>query len=59
MTTTRATPQDIAERLHFRALLIARLTGRYNDFGIRRWLKRLRTALGGRSPASLLGELNP
>ena len=55
----RATPQDIAERLHFLALLIADLAGSYNDFGIRRWLKRPRTALGGRSPASLLGQFDP
>ena len=56
---TRATPQDIAERLHFLALLIADLAGSYNDFGIRRWLNRPRTPLGGRSPASLLGEFDP
>jgi len=56
---SRATPQDVAERLHFLALLIADLAGSYNDFGIRRWLHRPRTALGGKSPASLLGEFDP
>ncbi len=55
----RATPQYVAERLHFLALLIADLAGSYNDFGIRRWLNRPRTPLGGRSPASLLGEFDP
>ena len=55
----RSTPQDAAERLHFLALLIADLAGSYNDFGIRRWLNRPRTPLGGRSPASLLGEFDP
>ena len=56
---SRPTPQDVAERLHFLALLIADLAGSYNDFGIRRWLNRPRTPLGGRSPASLLGEFDP
>jgi hypothetical protein len=56
---SRATPQEIAERLHFLALLIADLAGSYNDFGIRRWLNRPRTPLGGRSPANLLGEFDP
>ncbi len=56
---TRDTPQDTAERLHFLALLIADLAGSYNDFGIRRWLKRPRTPLGGRSPATLLGQFDP
>ncbi len=58
-TGARSTPQDVAERLHFLALLIADLAGSYNDFGIRRWLNRPRTPLGGRSPASLLGEFDP
>jgi len=56
---SRATPQDVAERLHFLSLLIADLAGSYNDFGIRRWLNRPCTPLGGRSPASLLGEFDP
>ena len=30
---SRVTPQDVAERLHFLALLIADLAGSYNDFG--------------------------
>ena len=56
---SRATPQDVAERLHFLALLIADLAGSYNDFGIRRRLNRPCTPLGGRSPANLLGEFDP
>jgi hypothetical protein len=56
---TRATPQDAAERLHFLALLLADLAGSYNAFGIRRWLNRPRTQLGGRAPAALLGEFDP
>lgn len=58
-TGSRVTPQVVAERLHFLALLIADLAGSYNDFGIRRWLNRPRTLLGGRTPASLLGEFDP
>jgi hypothetical protein len=51
----RATPQDVAERLHFLALLLAELSGSYNDYGIRRWFMRPRTALAGRRPLDLLG----
>jgi hypothetical protein len=32
------------------------LAGSYNDAGIRRWFQRKRTALEGRSPASLLKQ---
>ena len=56
---TRSTPQDVAERLHFIAMLLADLAGSYNEFGIRRWFARPRSALGGRSPATLLaGEFD-
>jgi len=50
----RATPQHVAERLHFLALLIADLAGSYNDYGIRRWFTRPRTALANRRPIDLL-----
>lgn len=53
---TRATPQDIAERLHFVAMLLADLAGSYNEFGIRRWFARPRSALDGQSPAAVLGS---
>ena len=52
---TRSTPQDVAERLHFIAMLLADLAGSYNEFGIRRWFSRPRSALDGQSPAALLG----
>ena len=52
---TRRTPQDVAERLHFIALLLADLAGSYNEFGMRRWFSRPRSALDGQSPAALLG----
>ena len=53
---TRSTPQDVAERLHFIAMVLADLAGSYNDFGIRRWFARPRSVLDGQSPASYLGK---
>jgi hypothetical protein len=56
------TPQDVAERLHWLALIVGDLLGSYNDYGIRRWFERKRTALGGRSPREVLelvGDWSP
>lgn len=53
---SRDTPQAIAERLHFIALVLAELAGSYNDYGMRRWFTRPRSALDGRSPADLMGK---
>jgi hypothetical protein len=50
----RRTPDDIAARLHFIALVVGDLAGAYNALGIRRWFERPRTALAGRTPASFL-----
>lgn len=50
----RRTPDDVAERLHFLALVSADLAGSYNDFGIRRWFERPRPQLDMKSPAQLL-----
>jgi len=50
----RATPQDVAERLHVLTLIVSELAGSYNEFGIRRWFERPRPQLGGRAPAALL-----
>lgn len=56
----RRTPDDVAARLHFLALVVSDLTGAYNAIGIRRWFARKRSALGGRAPADLLkGEWQP
>jgi hypothetical protein len=52
---SRATPDDVAGRLHFLALVSGDLAGAYNDVGIRRWFERPRTALGNRTPAQILG----
>lgn len=56
----RVTPDDVAERLHFLALVVGNLAGAYNDIGIRRWFERRRAALDGRRPADILaGEWVP
>ena len=57
---TRSTPDDVAARLHFLALVISDLAGAYNDIGIRRWFTRERSPLDGKTPASLLtGDWSP
>jgi len=50
----RATPDSVAARLHFLALVVGDLAGSYNDIGVRRWFQRKRTLLDGRAPAALL-----
>jgi hypothetical protein len=50
----RDTPDPIAARLHFLALVVGDLAGSYNETGIRRWFERKRTQLDGRAPATLL-----
>jgi len=52
----RTTPQAVAERLHWLAIVVSDLAGSYNDFGMRRWFERPRTQLGGKSPRALLGS---
>ncbi len=52
----RSTPQEVAERLHWLALVVADLAGAYNDFGMRRWFERPRSQLGGKSPRQMLGR---
>jgi hypothetical protein len=52
----RTTPDEVADRLHFLAMLVADLSGSYNDYGIRRWFDRPRQALAGRAPRTLLGR---
>ncbi len=54
LSGSRATPDGIAARLHFLALVIGDLAGAYHDFGVRRWFQRPRRLLGSRSPAQLL-----
>jgi hypothetical protein len=51
---TRPTPDAVAARLHFLALVVADLAGAYNERGIRSWFGRPRPQLRGRAPAELL-----
>ncbi|MFO1292846.1 MAG: hypothetical protein U1F07_07170 [Rubrivivax sp.] len=51
----RGTPDEVAARLHWLAMVVADLAGAYNDFGIRRWFERPRTQLEGKSPRQTLG----
>ncbi len=50
----RPTPDEVAERLHFLALIVGDLRGSYNDVGVRRWFHRPRVPLDGRPPKELL-----
>jgi hypothetical protein len=52
----RRTPDEVAWRLHVVARLLAALVGSYNDYGIRRWFERRRSALDGATPAELLEQ---
>ena len=56
----RRTPDDVAARLHFLALVIGDLAGAYNEIGVRRWFERKRTALDGKAPGEVLrGDWQP
>lgn len=50
----RATPDDVAARLHFLALLTSDLASAYNEMGIRNWFQRKRALLDGKAPKALL-----
>lgn len=52
--TARETPDDVAARLHWLALIVGHLAGAYNEIGIRQWFERKRTQLGGQAPEQLL-----
>lgn len=52
----RRTPDEVAARLHWVALVASDLAGAYNAYGIRRWFDRPRVQLEGRSPRALLGK---
>lgn len=57
---SRETPDDVADRLHFVALILADLRGSYNEYGIRRWFARPRRALNDATPAAALtGQWSP
>ena len=50
----RDTPDAVAARLHFLALVVGDLAGSYNEAGIRRWFQRKRERLDGRAPNAFL-----
>ena len=50
----RTTPDTVAARVHWVALIAGDLAGSYNEFGIRRWFLRPRSQLDGKSPADVL-----
>jgi hypothetical protein len=52
----RTTPDDVAGRLHFLSLVVADLSGAYNDIGVRQWFNRKRAQLGGYAPLDYLKE---
>ena len=56
----RETPDAVAARLHFVALLTSDLAGAYNDMGVRNWFSRKRALLDGKAPKNLLhGDWRP
>jgi len=52
----RPTPDIVAARGHWLALVVSDLAGTYNEIGIRRWFERPRPQCDGRSPAQLLDQ---
>lgn len=52
----RQAPDAIAERAHFLTSVIAALEGIYNEFGVRRWFERPRSAFNGKTARQLLGR---
>lgn len=55
LSGTRSWPDELANRVHWLALVVSDLAGAYNEFGIRRWFERERAQLDGRSPRQVLG----
>jgi hypothetical protein len=50
----RDTPDDVAARLHWLALILGDLASAYNEIGTRQWFDRRRVQLDGRTPAQFL-----
>ena len=53
-SAARSTPDDVATRLHWLALVVGDLGGAYNEIGIHQWFERKRVHLDARPPAALL-----
>jgi hypothetical protein len=59
-TGTRVTPDDVAARLHFLALVISDLAGACSEVGVRRWFHRECALADGKTPGVLLrGDWRP
>ena len=56
LSGSRSTPDAVASRLHFLALVVGDLSGAYNNIGVRRWFERRRKRLDGSTPAQAMGE---
>lgn len=58
---SRPTPDPVAAKLHFLALIVGDLAGSYNDRGVRLWFERKRAQLGNEAPAQILssGDWDP
>ena len=52
----RQVPDAVAERAHFLTSVISALEGIYNEFGVRRWFERSRSAFNGQTARQLLGH---
>jgi hypothetical protein len=52
----RQVPDAIAERAHFLTSVTSALEGIYNEFGVRRWFERSRSAFDGQTARQLLGQ---
>lgn len=52
----RGTPDDVAWRLHVVARLLSSLVGSFNEYGVRRWFERPRSALEGATPGEILEQ---
>jgi hypothetical protein len=50
----RATPDEVAWRLHGIARMLAGLLGSFNEYGVRRWFGRPVVQLGGEPPATVI-----
>jgi hypothetical protein len=52
----RQVPDVVAEQAHFLTSVISALEGIYNEFGVRRWFERSRSAFDGQTACQLLGH---
>jgi hypothetical protein len=50
----RRTPDEVAWRLHAIGGIVSALRGSYNEYGVRRWFDRPRSALDDRTPADVI-----